>query len=677
MDGEGHGSKAKFPFHSTRGENNDLYSKLWHACAGPSVYVPRSGDKVLYFPQGHMEQVEAYMSEDGTMEMPIYNLPWKILCRVLHVELKVEPDTDEIFAEIILLPEAEQDEQSMEHRYYRASPRENYSRYFSKKLTPSDIKTHGGFSIPKRHANDGCLPLLDMSQEIPQQELLATDLHGHPWYFRHVFRGYPKRNLLTTGWSTFVTSKKLAAGDSFIFLRGENGEFGVGVRQSMTKLLNSPSPSIISAHSVRHGILASAFHAFATRSIFNVYYRPWTRSSEFITPLDQYIKAVQFDYCFGTRCRMRVEGGESGEQRSLGTIIGTEDLDPIRWQNSKWRCVKVKWDPAASSVLLPERVCPWSIDLTEFTKKKKTSTLHHQKRARPNNASSPEFSSLLMDGMFHGTAKNQSQSSSGVLQGQEDSDTCVNQSSVLRQSLPHLLPQDPGCASMQQQMHKQLQIQIPTCDTFYQCSSSTAHFSGRKVPGLCNGLSAFSSNRVHDDARATKNGTSLSRPNGSHRCMVFGVNLFNGSPELPSPQVLTSSEVQRLCSTPLTSQSSVSIASKGISSKQCNNCCSIGDQTCTKVLKYGTNLGRSVDLYRFNGYKGLILELDHMFDFNGKLIDGSSGWHITYTDEDGDMMLIGDPYPWQKFQHEVRRMVIHPKEEINRLNPSSPSSASY
>lgn len=65
------------------------------------------------------------------------------------------------------------------------------------------------------------------------------------------------------------------------------------------------------------------------------------------------------------------------------------------------------------------------------------------------------------------------------------------------------------------------------------------------------------------------------------------------------------------------------------------------------MLKYGTNLGRSIELYRFNGYKDLILELDHMFDFNGKLIDGSNGWHVTYTDEDGDVMLIGDPYPWQ------------------------------
>lgn len=35
-----------------------------------------------------------------------------------------------------------------------------------------------------------------------------------------------------------------------------------------------------------------------------------------------------------------------------------------------------------------------------------------------------------------------------------------------------------------------------------------------------------------------------------------------------------------------------------------------------------------------------------MFDFKGSLTDGSCGWHVTYTDDEGDMMLLGD-YPWQ------------------------------
>lgn len=30
----------------------------------------------------------------------------------------------------------------------------------------------------------------DMSQNPPSQELVAKDLHGNEWHFRHIFRGY-------------------------------------------------------------------------------------------------------------------------------------------------------------------------------------------------------------------------------------------------------------------------------------------------------------------------------------------------------------------------------------------------------------------------------------------------------------------------------------------------------
>ncbi|KAL7171665.1 hypothetical protein ACSBR2_036343 [Camellia fascicularis] len=33
-----------------------LYTKLWRACAGPLVTVPREGERMFYFPQGHIEQ---------------------------------------------------------------------------------------------------------------------------------------------------------------------------------------------------------------------------------------------------------------------------------------------------------------------------------------------------------------------------------------------------------------------------------------------------------------------------------------------------------------------------------------------------------------------------------------------------------------------------------------------
>lgn len=98
----------------------------------------------------------------------------------------------------------------------------------------------------------------------PAQELVARDLHDNLWTFRHIYRGWfilspikpraylvrlmnffcllflhfwaipsqtyymimvfhdagqPKRHLLTTGWSLFVSGKRLFAGDSVLFIR--------------------------------------------------------------------------------------------------------------------------------------------------------------------------------------------------------------------------------------------------------------------------------------------------------------------------------------------------------------------------------------------------------------------------------------------------------------------------
>ncbi|CAN1787518.1 Auxin response factor 10, partial [Linum perenne] len=45
-----------------------------------------------------------------------------------------------------------------------------------------------------------------------------------------IYRGTPRRHLLTTGWSAFVNRKKIVAGDSIVFLRTESGDLCVGIR---------------------------------------------------------------------------------------------------------------------------------------------------------------------------------------------------------------------------------------------------------------------------------------------------------------------------------------------------------------------------------------------------------------------------------------------------------------
>lgn len=581
---------------SVPGEEMNLYNELWYVCAGASVYVPRTGERVFYFPQGHLEQVEPFTNEDDIKErMPVYKMPSKILCKVICVQLKADPITDEVFAQITLFPEEKQDELHLD-RNSKVLPQKTFSRFISKKLTPSDTSPHGGFSVPKRLAEE-CLPPLDMSQQPPTQELVAKDLHGNEWNFRHIYRGHPRRHLITSGWGTYLSLKKLVAGDTCIFLRGDNGELWVGVRRAM-KLKTYASASVLSCHGMQHGILASASHAVSTGTMFTIYYHPWT-SPEFIVPFDQIMKSAEAEYSVGTRFRFPYAVEESVELRVVGTIIGTEDVDSVRWPNSEWNCLKVQWDASPDARKCPERVCPWNIDPMESTKKEPASALPSPKKARPDNATS-------MD---------------GVLQGQEIRDTSADASTLsLSYGLFH--------TQVQTQNRLHCPSTIPS-HGFYENAvtnrrlfTSNMNFNGIMVQEG----RAF---KLRDENEAT-----FADSHGGRKCMLFGVNLVDIPMELPSPQVPTPNEQESLCSI-LSSQSS---ASDIIQISK--------NRSCTKVLKHGTAPGRSIDLTRFDGYEELTSELDDMFDFKGSLIDGSSGWCVTYADTVGEMMLVGDSL-WQ------------------------------
>lgn len=680
-------------------EIDDLYIELWHACAGPHSHVPRLGEKVYYFPQGHVEQVQAYANQDGNMEMPIYNLPSKILCKVVYIQLKAEAHTDEVYAQITLLPLTEQ-EQSLEDEEVLPFPQKSSAFSFSKALTPSDTSTHGGFSVPKRYA-DKCFPQLDMSQQPPVQELVAKDLHGFEWHFRHIFRGQPKRHLLTSGWSTFISSKKLITGDACIFLRGENGELRVGVRHAMNRRIPSnTSTSVISGHSMQHGILASAFHAISTGTIFTVYYRPWTSPAHFMIPRDQYLKSAEREYLAGTRFRFGLEGEECIEKRLTGTVVGVEDHDPIRWPNSEWRCLKVKWDASSNMSSLPERLSPWSIKPTDSTHNADAFLRSPPKRGRELDLSSPGFSSLAREGFTLSSVKRiMPQRQKGVLQGQEISNVHVHEPGAkMAPMLPQfIMPPNPNWKSL---LQLENHLQFPMQAQVYQCPRGEIAFPGETmVPSsltnqLCSKFATYSRSFSVSNGNSTNSGSqefaeqrsndeAPRQPNGSGKYMLFGVNLFHGHPELPSPQAATSNELLSSFSLPPTSQSSVSeppvhVSDSSnnksvfglLSEKQCKQCCSITNRSCSKVLKHGTALGRSVDLTNFGGYEELISELDEMFEFNGSLIDGSSGWKVTYMDDERDLMLVGD-YDWQMFRSAARRMFICPKEEINKMNPGT------
>ncbi|KAM0069992.1 putative transcription factor B3-Domain family [Helianthus debilis subsp. tardiflorus] len=143
-----------------------------------------------------MEQLEASTNQELSQAISLFSLKSKILCRVVHTQLLAEQDTDEVYAQITLLPDANQSDSdpTSPEECIAEPPRPNvYS--FCKVLTASDTSTHGGFSVLRKHANE-CLPPLDMTQPTPTQELVAKDLHGFEWRFKHIFRGHYDLNYL-------------------------------------------------------------------------------------------------------------------------------------------------------------------------------------------------------------------------------------------------------------------------------------------------------------------------------------------------------------------------------------------------------------------------------------------------------------------------------------------------
>ncbi|PHT39578.1 Auxin response factor 7 [Capsicum baccatum] len=374
-------NKGYFMSHNFSAEGEDeLYQELWRLCAGPLVDIPKNEERVYYFPQGHMEQLEASTNWELNQRMPMFNLQPKILCCVLDIQLMAEQDTDEVYAQITLLPEADQVEPTNPDPSPPEPPRPKV-HFFYKVLTASDTSTHGGFSIFRKHANE-CLPPLDMTQPTPAQELVAKDLHGFEWRFKHIFRGQPRRHLLTTGWSTFVSSKRLVAGDSFVFLRSEKGEVRIGIRRLVCQPCSMPQ-SMISSQSMHLGVLATASHAVATQTMLVVYYKP--RTSQFIVGLNKYLEAVNHRYSVGMRFKMHFEGEEVPESRFTGTIVGVEDSSS-QWKDSQWRSLKVQWDEPAS-VSRPDRVSPW--DIEPFVAPVTSPLVHpmsvKNKRHRPHN----------------------------------------------------------------------------------------------------------------------------------------------------------------------------------------------------------------------------------------------------------------------------------------------------
>lgn len=357
-----------------------LDPQLWHACAGGMVQMPLVNAKVFYFPQGHAEHACGPVDFRNYPRVPPY-----ILCRVSAIKFMADPETDEVYAKIRLVPlsssEAGYEDNGIGGT--NGADLQDKPASFAKTLTQSDANNGGGFSVP-RYCAETIFPRLDYLADPPVQTILAKDVHGETWKFRHIYRGTPRRHLLTTGWSTFVNHKKLVAGDSIVFLRAENGDLCVGIRRAKRGIGGGPESS--SGWNPAGGNCAMPYGGFSSylredegklmrngngnasnsngslmgkgkvgpESVleaatlasngqpFEVVYYPRASTPEFCVKASLVKAALQIRWCPGMRFKMAFETEDSSRiSWFMGTISSVQVSDPMRWPESPWRLLQV------------------------------------------------------------------------------------------------------------------------------------------------------------------------------------------------------------------------------------------------------------------------------------------------------------------------------------------------
>ncbi|KAJ0789131.1 putative transcription factor ARF family [Helianthus annuus] len=624
------------------GVKKTINSELWHACAGPLVTLPQVGSLVYYFPQGHSEQVAATSNRTTTTQVPDYpNLPSQLLCQVLNSTLHADKDTDEIYAQMSLQPlNSENDAFPMPDIGSRPSKHPN--EFFCKTLTPSDTSTHGGFSAPRRAA-EKIFPQLDFSMQPPTQELVVRDLHDNTWTFRHIYRGQPKRHLLTTGWSMFVSAKRLKAGDAVLFIRGGESRLLLGVRRANRQQTDSPS-SVLSTDSMHIGVLAAAAQAAANHSPFTISYNPRACPAEFVIPLVKYRKSVYGNQLsVGMRFGMMFETEDSRKRRHMGTITGISDVDPLRWPSSKWNTLQVEWDEPGCGDKR-NRVSPWDIETPEslYIFPQLASTLK-----RPFNSSfigePPEWNNTVAHPFIRATeALNANFSNPSMLINMLTKPQTINNtepvSLVIQKAIAASDIVKPEPSPIELTINPQTLVnELPI----------------EQLDDVCNGASSVVdqsvSSVVLDEFCGFIDGD-YSDPSG-----YLVKNSFSSGHEVLDTSGGTSSSNGEFNDT--------GIMRNG-SRRQVGPPPRV--RTYTKIQKAGS-VGRSIDVSRFKNYDGLCSEIERMFGLEGLLNDSmSSGWKLVYVDFENDVLLVGDD-PWEEFVGSVRCIRILSPCEVRRM----------
>ncbi|KAF3775301.1 Auxin response factor 16 [Nymphaea thermarum] len=389
--------------------------EIWRACGGLTVRIPPVKSKVYYFPQGH--------AEHASFPPSITGCPPVVLCRLDSVCFCANRETDEVFAIFTMTPISSSLGFSSGSEVDAADCGLAVVSY-SKVLTQSDANNGGGFSVPRACA-DSIFPPLNFDADPPVQTINVRDVHGTTWAFRHIYRGTPRRHLLTTGWSKFVNNKKLVAGDSIVFIRAASGAIFVGVRrttwgsscgevtlkwnpqfkdcQRMLEEAESSSSTLPQGFWRRKGrVTATTVEEAAARATdnrsFEVVYYPRAGAPEFCVGAELVDEAMKLSWAAGMKVRIPLETEDSSKTSwCTGTIAAVSVADPVTWPNSPWKILQVTWDEPES---LPnvKRVSPWEVEMVSTMPQIALPQLSFQKK-KSRFLESPDPAAAETDGV--------------------------------------------------------------------------------------------------------------------------------------------------------------------------------------------------------------------------------------------------------------------------------------
>lgn len=348
--------------------------------------------------------------------------------------------------------------------------------------------------------------------------------------------------------------------------------------------------------------------------------------SQFIIGLNKYLESVDSGYKVGMRFKMRFEGEDTPERRFTGTIVGVDDLSP-QWKDSRWRSLKVQWDEP-TSIARPDRVSPWEIEpFGSSAPLDVTDTVVKNKKPRP----SIEIPNHAFKSVNDSTPWN---SSNDIVQGEVEDCKSATAWSVF-----------PGY----------------TTPTPTKQSNDLAE-NGKKTETLAS-YRLFGIDLMKPSTPTTQEDEYVQEPIGTgDSTEELGRSSDSGAADSEQKSDLSKSSQEKRQILQLSSP-------RDLQSKQGSS-----TRSRTKVQMQGVAVGRAVDLTILESYDQLIDELEELFDLKGELRPRDK-WEIVFTDNEGDMMLVGDD-PWTEFSSMAKKIVICSSQEVKKMSAGSKMAAS-